>query len=177
MGDGSAGTSSVVAGTHPQPMAGQWPQRGRRTVSSRAPVTRAQRIEEIEWQVRDAGEARKVAGSPSTHVVLLAVIGERLELGIPAERGHPLWPVPALAPGLKDANDADDLQLGGSWDGVPHGRRAHASEGRVVAPGVQRERPVDAVLVHNVANEPGHCDAAMLHLGVAQKSWRAARIS
>ena len=72
------------------------------------------------------------------------------------------------------ARTEDDLDLRNLREGGPDGRRGEALVGGVVRGRVgvrlERERPAGARLVHDVANEAGHRNAAVLDLRVAEEA-------
>ena len=117
----------------------------------RHPLTKGNRVGHHALDRREG--ARHAAG----HVVLLAVL---------------LQDVLGLAADLQEANDAEDLHLGGGGEGIPlvgrAARRRDVAEGR--AREGLRPRPVDAVRLHDEANEGSHGDAAVLDLGLAQEA-------
>merc|ERR1719258_876655 len=78
-----------------------------------------------------------------------------------------------LAPELEAADEADDLPLAAGLEVVPErGDAAVAERGPLVALHRHREAPRDALGVHEVADEAGHGDAAVLDLGLAQEADR-----
>ena len=78
--------------------------------------------------------------------------------------------LPLVVP-LEAADGGDDLPLGALGDLVPERRHAALAERRPVRT-VERhlEGPRDALRVHEVADEAGHRDAAVLELGLAQEA-------
>mmetsp|Transcript_10082 Transcript_10082/g.24665 ORF Transcript_10082/g.24665 Transcript_10082/m.24665 type:complete len:282 (-) Transcript_10082:33-878(-) len=79
----------------------------------------------------------------------------------------------ALAEQLKEANEAQDLQLRRRGERVPlrRGRRDLGNR-RVRQVRLQVPREVDAVRAHDEADKRGHRDAAMLDLGMTQPADR-----
>ena len=96
----------------------------------------------------------EVSGLASLHVVSLAVGGEC---------------VPVLAPALKEADQAEDLQLRRRRKRVPLCRRATGC-GNVGVRDLRGETPreVDSVGLDDESDECGHGDTAVLDLRLAQ---------
>jgi len=112
-----------------------------------------ERIEQVEGhRVRQLLEGGEVARLAAAHVVRLAVRREHIRV---------------LAPELEEADGQDDLPLGRLGDGVPQRLRRDA---RRHAVGDLVPRESDVVRVHNVANEAGHRDAAVLDLSLAKEA-------
>jgi len=124
--------------------------------AERVPQVERHRVDGRRDAVLEGGE---VAGLAALHVVRLPVRRERLVV---------------LSPALQEADRAEDLQLGRRRQRIPLvGGAAGGGDVRVGdARAGQRPREVDAVRLHDVADEGGHRDAAVLDLGVAEEANR-----
>jgi len=126
---------------------------------SRLVLGEAERVEEVEWDRvgEDALDRRKLARDTALHVV---------------GRARLLEDVRALAASLEEADEEKDLHLRRRGERVPLRRWAARSRDVGVrdAAGGERPRPVDAVGLHNVANESGHGHAAVLDLSLAEEA-------
>merc|ERR1712070_453289 len=119
----------------------------------------AEGVKEVEERVAEVltegVEGWVEARLATLHVVLLASGGEG---------------VGALAPDLKEEDEAEDLQLRRGGERIPlRGGRAGSGDvgvGEAGQGGSPRE--VDAVLLHNEADEGSHSNAAVLDLRVTQ---------
>ena len=102
--------------------------------------------------VAEEVEGRESARHSAAHVVGLAIVGSRL-----------------FTPELEEANNDEDLPLGGLRNSIPLGLGRKVSAGKRISSGSHGPGPVHITL-HDVSNESEHSYASVLDLSVAEEA-------